>query len=230
MEYEPCVELQRAVLEEVVAGTRPSTLLLVEHEPVLTLGANFHNENLLFPIEEYERRGIQVRRSDRGGDVTYHGPGQLVAYPIFNLEALGKDLHRWLREMEETVIAALRYWGLEGTRNAANTGVWIENRKICAMGIKVRRWVSMHGLALNCDTDLATFGLFVPCGVRGDYGVTSISAEAGIKVSMDDAKPILVAAFRQRFVGGPNQDESRVQSNGSGPSRGAAIVSGEDAA
>lgn len=200
--YEPSLAIQREVLEQVVTGTRPSTLILVEHDPVLTLGANFHEENLLFPVSEYERRGIQVIRTDRGGDVTYHGPGQLVAYPIFDLQPLGKDLHRWLRSMEETVIAALQHWSLEGTRNPANTGVWIENRKICAMGIKVRRWVSMHGLALNCDIDLAPYGLFVPCGVRGDYGVTSISQEAAKTVTIDKARPILVNAFRQNFSGG----------------------------
>jgi lipoyl(octanoyl) transferase len=192
MAYEPCVELQREILEEVVEGKRQSTLIFVEHDPVLTLGASFHDENLLFPISEYERRGIEVVRTDRGGDVTYHGPGQLVAYPIFDLQLLGKDLHRWLRSLEETVIVALREWNLEGTRNPVNTGVWIGNRKVCAIGIKVRRWVSMHGLALNCETDLAAYDLFVPCGVRGDYGVTSISREVGRRVGIEEAKPFLV--------------------------------------
>jgi len=194
--YGPSLEIQREVLEDVVAKERGSTLILVEHDPILTLGANFHEENLLFPAAEYIRRGIEVLRTDRGGDVTFHGPGQLVAYPIFELEPFGKDLHRWLRSMEETVIATLLNWNLAGTRNPVNTGVWIENRKICAMGIKVRRWVSMHGLALNCDIDLAPYDLFVPCGIRGDYGVTSISRECGRKVTVEDAKPVLIEQFR----------------------------------
>lgn len=200
MAYEPCVDLQRETLEQVVAGERPSTLLLVEHDPVLTLGANFHEENLLMPAEAYRARGIQVARTDRGGDVTYHGPGQLVAYPIFALEPLGKDLHRWLRELESTVIETIAAFGLVGERNSVNTGVWVGNRKICAMGIKVRRWVSMHGLALNCDPDLGAFGLIVPCGIRGDYGVTSLSQELGRMVGIDEAKPRLVEAFRRRFT------------------------------
>lgn len=199
MAYDPSVEVQREILEEVVAGHRPSTLLLVEHDPVLTLGANFHAENLLFSLEHYAERGIQIVRTDRGGDVTYHGPGQLVAYPIFDLQPLGKDLHRWLRDLEETVIDTLRHWNLQGTRNPANTGVWIENRKICAMGIKVRRWVSMHGLALNCSTDLSVFQSFVPCGVRGDYGVTSISQETHHPVTLSQVKPLLTSAFLRRF-------------------------------
>lgn len=195
MEYEACFELQRQILEEVVEKKRPSTLLFVEHDPVLTLGANFHEENLLMPVAEYERRGIKVVRTDRGGDVTYHGPGQLVAYPIFDLSLLGKDLHRWLRALEESVMVTLRHWEIESGRNPVNTGVWVENRKICAMGIKVRRWVSMHGLALNCNIDLSPYGLFLPCGVRGDYGVTSISQVLGREVTCADVAPILAQSM-----------------------------------
>jgi lipoyl(octanoyl) transferase len=195
MAYDPCVELQRSILEDVVAGHRRSTLLLVEHEPVLTLGAAFQSANLLLAVDEYDERGIAVRRTDRGGDVTYHGPGQLVAYPIFDLRVVDRDLHRWLRMLEDVIIATLRPFGLNGARNRVNTGVWIENRKICAIGIKVRRWVSMHGLALNCDVDLTPFSLIVPCGIAGDYGVTSVSAELGRHVGIDEVKPRLVEAL-----------------------------------
>lgn len=194
--YAEALEIQRQTLDEVIAGTRPSTLILVEHNPILTLGAAFHEENLLFPVAEYERRGIEVVRTDRGGDVTYHGPGQLVAYPIFDLQAFDKDLHRWLRFIEESVIQVLKPFGLEGTRNAVNTGVWIDNRKICAIGIKVRRWVSMHGLALNCNVDLSPYGLIVPCGIRGNYGVTSISQESGRNVAVEEVKPLLIQALQ----------------------------------
>lgn len=202
--YAEALEIQRQTLDDVIAGARPSTLILVEHNPILTLGAGFHEENLLFPVAEYERRGIEVVRTDRGGDVTYHGPGQLVAYPIFDLQPFEKDLHRWLRFLEETVISVLRPFGLEGTRNAVNTGVWIDNRKICAIGIKVRRWVSMHGLALNCDIDLTPYGLIVPCGIKGDYGVTSISRELGRTVQVEEVKPLLIQALYSSSSVGAN--------------------------
>jgi len=201
MAYAPAVELQRSILERVVTGDAPSTLVLVEHDPVLTLGANFHEENLLLPADAYRARGIEVARTDRGGDVTYHGPGQLVAYPIFDLAVVGKDLHRWLRTIEQVAIETLATCDLAGTRNPVNTGVWIGNRKICAIGIKVRRWVSMHGLALNCNVDLSPYRLIVPCGIGGDYGVTSISEELGRDVSVAAMKPALIDAFRQVGTG-----------------------------
>jgi len=196
--YEPCLELQRSVAESVANGSEPNTLLFVEHDPVLTLGASFHAENLLFPIAEYERRGIQVIRTDRGGDVTFHGPGQLVIYPIFSLEEVGKDLHKWLRELEETILITLSEFKIEGRRFPPHTGAWVENRKIAAIGIKVRRWVSMHGIALNCNNDLSIFDSFVPCGIK-EYGVTSMTQELGYDFSCDDAKPTVAAAFSKVF-------------------------------
>ncbi|RYG21728.1 lipoyl(octanoyl) transferase LipB [bacterium] len=196
--YEDAWALQRALVEEILEGGE-ETALVVEHPPVLTLGAAFHVENLLLPENEYPAKGIEVVRTDRGGDVTYHGPGQLVAYPLLNLTERGKDLHRYLRTLEEAVIEVVGAFGLIGERNLVNTGVWIGNRKVCAMGIKVRRWVTMHGLALNCDTDLAPYATIVPCGVRGDYGVTSLSQELGRRVTVEEAKPLLVEAMRKRF-------------------------------
>jgi len=196
--YLPCVEVQRALVEEVAAGSKPNTLLFVEHEPVLTLGASFHPENLLLPVTEYEARGIDVIRTDRGGDVTYHGPGQLVIYPIFNLAEIGKDLHKWLRDLEETMIVTLDAFGLEGRRFPPHTGAWVGDLKIAAIGIKVRRWVSMHGIALNCDNDLAPFETIVPCGIEG-YGVTSLTRSLGRPVTVHEAKPVVVDAFREVF-------------------------------
>jgi lipoyl(octanoyl) transferase len=143
MPYQQAWDLQRSLVEEILQGGE-ETVLLVEHPPVLTLGAAFHVENLLLPEEEYVARGIEVVRTDRGGDVTYHGPGQLVAYPLLDLTERGKDLHRYLRTLEKAVIDAVATIGLKGERNPVNTGVWIGNRKICAMGIKVRRWVTMQ--------------------------------------------------------------------------------------
>jgi len=199
MAYEPCVEIQKKLLEDVASSARPNTLVLVEHDPVLTLGAAFHEENLLFPVAEYERRGIKVVRTDRGGDVTYHGPGQLVIYPIFNLAAHGKDLHKWLRDLEQTIIVTLEGFNIRGDRFPPHTGVWVGDRKVAAMGIKVKRWISMHGAALNCNVDLSPFGLIVPCGIQG-FGVTSMSAELGRDVTIEETKPALVDAFKTVFV------------------------------
>jgi lipoyl(octanoyl) transferase len=174
------------------------TLILVEHPPVLTLGASFHEENLLHPREWYEANGVAIHETDRGGDVTFHGPGQLVIYPIFDVSRHGKDLHKWLRDLEETMIRTLAHFGLTGRRFPPHTGAWIGDRKVAAIGIKVRRWISLHGIALNCDNDLGIFDEFVPCGIH-DYGVTSISAEIGRNVGVEEVKPVVVQAFRQVF-------------------------------
>lgn len=198
MAYRPCAEMQARLLESVADGAEPDTLLLVEHDPVLTLGANFHAENLLLTEEEYAAKGIAIERTERGGDVTYHGPQQLVAYPIFHLPRFGKDLHKWLRDLEEAVIVALASFGLEGTRFPPHTGVWVAGKKVCAIGIKVRRWTSMHGLALNCNNSLDPFGLIVPCGIEG-HGVTSLSALLGRDVGTAEASKAVSSAFEEVF-------------------------------
>ncbi len=191
MEYLACVERQLDCVSEVQAGG-DSTLIFVEHPPTLTLGANFHAENLLDPT------GMAVHQTERGGDVTYHGPGQLVVYPIFDLTPLGKDLHRWLRQLEETMIVTLSKFGLSGRRFAPHTGAWVGDEKVAAIGIKVKRWVSMHGIALNCNNDLAAFDAIVPCGIRG-YGVTSLTSLLGREVTVNEAKPIVVQSFEEVF-------------------------------
>ena len=196
MPYEEAWALQRAHVERILAGGE-ETILLVEHPPVFTLGAAFRAENLRLGEDEYRARGIDVVRTDRGGDVTYHGPGQLVAYPLVDLSRRERDLHRYLRLLEEAVIGTIAHFDLQGSRNPVNTGVWIENRKVCAVGIKVRRWTTMHGLALNCDLNLAPYATIVPCGIRGDYGVTSLSAETGSRISVEDVKPMLVDRLRR---------------------------------
>lgn len=198
MEYQACFALQAKVLEAVASGRLASTLLLVQHPPVLTLGANFHTENLLLSPSQYEERGIAVHVTDRGGDVTFHGPNQLVAYPIFDVAKHGKDLHKWLRDIEEAVIRTIGSFGLEGYRFPPNTGVWVNGRKIAAIGIKVKKWVSMHGLALNCNNDLGPFELIVPCGIR-THGVTSITRETGQEIDVETVVPHLVKAFQGVF-------------------------------
>jgi lipoyl(octanoyl) transferase len=198
MSYEDALAVQLRTLQEVQAGDAPHTLLLVEHDPVLTLGASFHPENLLFPTEWYETRRISVQKTDRGGDVTYHGPGQLVAYPIFNVAELGKDLHLWMRQLEEVVIVALADFGLPGTRLEVNSGVWVNEMKICAIGIKIRKWISMHGIAINCNADLQPFRSIVPCGIK-THGVTSVSRELERDVTIEDFKPALLRGFAGVF-------------------------------
>lgn len=195
--YAEAWQRQIALNDEVQAGS-PDTLVFVEHPPVLTLGASFQPENLLLSQDEYHRRGIEIHRTDRGGDVTYHGPNQLVIYPIFDLSRHGRDLHRWLRNLEETMIVTCREFGVAAERFPPHTGAWVEGRKIAAIGIKVRRWVSLHGIALNCDLDLDVFSLFVPCGIR-THGVTSLTECTGRKVSVAEAEPVVIAAFAEVF-------------------------------
>ena len=190
-------EVQKQYVTEVQEG-RKDALILVEHPPVLTLGASFHEENLLHPREWYLERQIEIEPTDRGGDVTYHAPGQLVAYPIFNVAQRGKDLHLWMRQLEESVIRGLSKITLEGKRLDVNSGVWIKQRKVCAIGIKLKKWVSMHGIAVNCDINLEPFTWFVPCGIR-THGVTSISQELGRPISIEEFKPHLIQGFHEVF-------------------------------
>ncbi|HET6644424.1 MAG TPA: lipoyl(octanoyl) transferase LipB [Fimbriimonadales bacterium] len=198
MEYRRCWELQKRLWASRVAGEIADTILFVEHDAVITHGPGFDQTNLLLDEEGYRSRGIQLVATDRGGDVTYHGPEQLVIYPIFSLKSHGGDLHKWLRALEETIIVSLGEFGIEGYRFPPHTGVWTNNRKIAAIGIKVSRWVSLHGIALNCDNDLSPFNLIIPCGIS-NYGVTSLSRETGRTVGMAEAMPVVAASFSRVF-------------------------------
>ena len=197
MGYVAAWDVQKRIAEDVEIGG-DDTLLFVEHDPVLTLGASHKESNLLLSTDEYASLGIEVVKTDRGGDVTYHGPNQLVVYPIFNLRKHGKDLHKWMRGLEEAVIQAIDYLGVKGARSSVNTGVWVDEKKIAAIGIKVRRWVSLHGIALNCDNDLSRFDVIVPCGIS-THGVTSLSEACGREVTIDEAKPLIAKAFESVF-------------------------------
>ncbi len=176
------VEIQRA---PEPAGPHPGhVLLLVEHPHVYTLGKSGNEANLLLTEAELAARGAAFYRIDRGGDITYHGPGQIVGYPLLDLHHFFTDIHRYLRQLEEMTIRTLADYGIDGGRVPGRTGVWVgpdargPERKVCAMGIRCSRWVTMHGFALNAETDLSYFGHIIPCGID-DRGVTSIAAETG---------------------------------------------------
>jgi len=169
--YKQTLDLQLRLHAQCKEGRIPGAVVVVEHEPVITLGARTRPENLLLSAVDLERRGIEVVRTDRGGDVTYHGPGQLVLYPIFHLHRLRSDVHGFLRLLEESVILTLRGYGLEAHRKSP-AGVWVGERKICSIGIAVRRWVTYHGLALNVSPDMRHFTYINPCGLNAGQMVS----------------------------------------------------------
>ena len=172
--YEEALARQYDLVHQRQAGEAPDTLLLLEHPPTITLGRRTQRADLLTPPERLREQGIAVVEADRGGEITYHAPGQLVGYPILDLRSHGQDLHRYLRGLEETLIRALARLGVAAGRVEGLTGVWVGRDKIAAVGIKVSRWVSMHGFALNIALDLTPMRRdMVPCGIR-DRGVTSL--------------------------------------------------------
>ncbi len=187
-------DLQRRLFELRSAGAVPDTLLLTEHEPVYTLGRTGDARHMLLSAELLHARRIEFLPIERGGDVTYHGPGQIVAYPILNLLESHPDLHWYVRALEEVVIRVLGRFGIRGTRNRQYTGVWVGEEKICAIGIHTRGWVTMHGFALNVNTDLSAFDAIVPCGIR-DKGVTSISRILARPVDQPEVEEFCIEEF-----------------------------------
>lgn len=177
--YEETLALQRDLCRRRIAGEIDrDILLIVEHEPVVTLGRGTRATSLPLPPAELERRGVRVVDVERGGDVTYHGPGQLVGYPIFDLRNHRQDLHWYLRQLETALITALATFDVPANRVPGLTGVWTRGRKIASIGVHVKQWVTLHGFALNVTTDLEPFGLIVPCGIEGVM-MTSVVAERG---------------------------------------------------
>lgn len=196
--YADGLALQERLVAERKAGAVPDTLLLLEHEPVFTLGRNARQENVLFPVEALRQRGFDVFEAGRGGDVTYHGPGQLVAYPILELPHERRDVHRYVRDLEEVMIRLCADYGLAAGRVAGRTGCWVGDDKIGAIGVRISRWVTSHGLAFNVATDLSPFRLIVPCGIS-DKGVTSLLKLLGREVPMGEVTERLEARFREVF-------------------------------
>jgi lipoyl(octanoyl) transferase len=179
-------------------------LLFCEHTPVLTLGKSGHEENILISREAMAAQGIQYFKTNRGGDITFHGPGQVVGYPIIDLELFYTDIGKYLRSLEEVIILTLEEYGLKGERSKGETGVWLDagvpgnERKICAMGVRCSRWITMHGFAFNVNTDLHYFDTIVPCGIQNKK-VTSLQQELGRPVVYDEAKNKVKANFEKVF-------------------------------
>jgi len=197
--YARALTLQAQLVKRRRLGEVPDTLLLLEHPHVITLGSSAQQEHVLLSEGELAARGIGLFDAGRGGDVTYHGPGQLVAYPIIDLKPDRKDLHLYLRSLEEVLLKALSTFAITGRRDKSATGVWVGEAKVAAIGIRVSSgWVTSHGFALNTDTDLAFFETIVPCGLS-DRPVTSVSRLLGRTVTPDEAAPAVVQALAEVF-------------------------------
>jgi lipoyl(octanoyl) transferase len=198
--------LRESVDAKMASPARPTVnhLLFCTHPPVYTLGKSGHMEHVLLSDEQLEEKGIGFYKTNRGGDITFHGPGQLVAYPILDLEYFGTDIGRYLRNLEEVIIRTLADYGIKGERSPGETGVWLDTeikgreRKICAMGVRCSRWITMHGLALNVNTDLNYFGFIVPCGIAHKQ-VTSIERELGRPVDETAVKERVKHHFEAVF-------------------------------
>jgi lipoyl(octanoyl) transferase len=198
VDYPSALALQRERVAQRKAGTIPDTLLLLEHPHVYTLGRNAGPENILVSAEFLASRGAQVFQTDRGGDVTYHGPGQLVGYPILDLTQHQRDISWYMRSLEEVFMRTARDFGIEAERSPGAAGVWVGNDKLAAMGVHLSRWVTSHGFALNVNTDLSYFEWIVPCGLR-DKGVTSLAKLLGHPVKMEDVVERVVEHFGVGF-------------------------------
>ena len=193
--YVEALRLQELVRDQVAEGRAADTLLLLEHEPVITLGRSADPTNVLASPEDLGRDGIPVVRTSRGGDVTYHGPGQVVGYPVFRLR---RGVRAHVKAMADGIIAALGTLGIAAEWRESHPGVWVGTEKICAVGVQIRRRVAMHGFALNVNTDLAAFRVIVPCGLRG-AGVTSVARILGVAHELETVAERLARAFERAF-------------------------------
>jgi lipoyl(octanoyl) transferase len=218
MGYKEAWDLQESLLQEdlkIKSETASGTsldghsttkhhLLFVEHPPVYTLGKSGHPENILISEEAMLEKKIAFFNTNRGGDITFHGPGQIVGYPIMDLEKFYTDIGRYMRELEETIILTLSDYGIPAGRSTGETGVWLDagilgkERKICAMGVRCSRWVTMHGFALNVNTDLSYFDFIIPCGIQNKQ-VSSLEKELGVKLNMEEVKEKLKINFAKVF-------------------------------
>lgn len=198
IDYQEAWDLQKEILEMRVDEKINDILFLLEHPHTYTLGKVADKRNLIGSVDYLMQNKISVFDIDRGGDITYHGPGQIVGYPIIDLKKWKQDTHRYLRSLEEVIIKTCSEYGLKGVRDSKYTGVWIGDKKIAAIGIKVSRWVTMHGFAFNINTDLDFFSGIIPCGIV-DKGVTSLKNELSKSIDISEVKEKLVNNFKNIF-------------------------------
>lgn len=195
--YADALELQHQLHSRCAAGDLFGALILLEHDPVITMGVKTGEGNVLVSPQALESQGVELYETDRGGDVTYHGPGQLVGYPILKLREVANDLHDYLRRLEQTVIDTLAEFGIEGRRNPP-AGVWVADKKICSIGIAVRRWVTYHGFALNVDPNMAHFALINPCGLQSAK-MTSMVELLGRSPGLDRVREVYTSKFAEVY-------------------------------
>ena len=214
LDYKAALNFQEKKIQEIIDIKRinrnegssietPNYFLFVEHPPVITLGKSGQEKNLLITKEELKRKKVQYFNTNRGGDITFHGYGQIVGYPIIDLENFYTDINKYLRTLEEIVILTLNYFKISSKRSSGETGVWLDpnspnSRKICAIGVKTSRWVTMHGFALNVDTDLRYYNYIIPCGIKGK-GITSIKREIKKNVSINEVKEKILENLKKTF-------------------------------
>jgi lipoyl(octanoyl) transferase len=221
--YADALDLQKRLVEERKAGRIPDQLLLLQHPPVITLGVRARDDrtHVLASPEQLELEGVELIETGRGGDVTFHGPGQLVGYPILDLRPDRQDVHRYVRDLEEVMIRMAAAFGVSASRQAGLTGAWVDvptgagqvrAEKLAAIGVRIARWITSHGFAFNVNTDLTGFGLIVPCGIS-DKGVTSLSRLLGREVPIDEVGSACVAAFEAVFDVRPTENPTKIDAN-----------------
>jgi len=198
IDYQKAWDLQHLFWSKRVAGELPDLLLFLEHPHVITLGRRGNRSHLLASQEVLERMRIPIFHVERGGDVTYHGPGQMVVYPIFDLKEYGYRLIRYIGQLEEVILRVLGDFGIQGRRDPVNRGVWVDGEKIASVGVTIKRWVSFHGFSLNYETDLKYFELINPCGLEGKK-MTSMAKILGTRISREDLVKRIAFHFKQVF-------------------------------
>lgn len=206
--FDAIIQIKRRNRNEDLNLATPNHFLFVEHPPVYTLGKSGDLDNLLLNEKQLAQKGIRFYKINRGGDITYHGFGQIVGYPILDLDNFFNDIHKYMRSLEETIIRTLAEYGIQGSRSKGETGVWLDvdtpfARKICALGVRSSRWVTMHGFALNVNTDLGFFDHIIPCGIRGK-AVTSMQAELNREIAISEVQQKIrthfAAVFESEFI------------------------------
>lgn len=200
IDYSEALDIQRRLQQERIDDSIVDTLLVLEHNPVLTLGIRGQYDNILESKQSLKEKGFDIVEVERGGDVTYHGPGQLVLYPIINLEQHGKDIRSFISKLQDVIMNVLRerFDIASSKKTGIHTGVWIDEKKIAAIGISISKWVTMHGVAFNVNTDLSHFGYIVPCGLSG-FGVTSIKEMLGSEANFQEVTEDIIKEFVQVF-------------------------------